>query len=201
VKDRLNPELLKWLAEYRFEKGQFAKSTEAASLLVARSEEPVWQETGWCMVGRGMMAQGKTADATGAFEKALAAGGGTRFGAESALKLGGLSFDAGSFADARKYFGQAAKLASDESMLGVRANAYAGLGRTAKMESDLEKAARYFMSVAILYDDAELVPECLYEAVQAFRSLRQNDSAVKAANELKERYPGSSYAGKLSDGN
>jgi TolA-binding protein len=201
VKDKLNPELLKWLSEHRFEKGQFAESTEAASLLVERSKEPVWQETGWCMVGRGMMAQGKTDDAVKAFEKSLAAGGGTRFGAESALKLGGLSFGAGSFADARKHFDKAARLASDENMLGVRANAYAGLGRTAKAESELEKAARYFMSVAVLYDDPELVPECLYEAVQAFRTLKRSSDAVKAAKELIKRYPDSSYADKLNAGN
>ena len=45
------------------------------------------------------------------------------------------------------------------------------------------------MSVAILYDDAVLVPACLAGAARAFEALGQPDAAKRALDELRRRYP------------
>jgi TolA-binding protein len=81
-------------------------------------------------------------------------------------------------------------------MLGVRARAYVGLARTAKAVGNLDDAARYYMSVAILYEDNEMVPESLYEAAAIFRKKGDFTASDNAVRELKERYPNSEWTKK-----
>ena len=92
----------------------------------------------------------------------------------------------------------AASLAADDSLAAIRAQAYAGLGRAAKAAGDSAAAARYFMSVAVLYDDTNLVPECLGEAALAFGQAGRTDEARRTAEELQKRYPQSAWAGKVA---
>ena len=134
--------------------------------------------------------------AENAFRKALEVKANTGFAAEAAIRLGDITFKAANFEEAVKNYEKAARLAADESMLGVRARAYAGLGRSSKGKGDLENAARYFMSVAILYDDADLASECLYEAADAFAKVGKKDEGSRAVKELLDRYPQSAWAKK-----
>ena len=53
------------------------------------------------------------------------------------------------------------------------------------------------MSVAILYDHVELVPESLYRAALAFNRLERVEDRDKALKELTARYPQSVWAGKV----
>jgi len=196
LRDKFSASLLEWLSEYEFEREAFSGSIAAARLLVEGSGEAAWQEIGWGLIGRGYLAESDAGNAEEAFKKSLAANGGTHFAAESALRLGEIASAAKDHDDSVKYFAMAARLASNDSLLGVRARAYAGLAKTAKARSDLESAARYFMSVAILYEDPQLVPECLYEAADAFRQLGNDEACKKASEELVERYPDSEWAKK-----
>ena len=45
------------------------------------------------------------------------------------------------------------------------------------------------MSVAVLYDDAEVTPQALQLAAEAFTKAGQPDEATKASDELKSRFP------------
>lgn len=196
IKDKIPSELVRWLSEYMFDRKKYSESVAAAQLLLARSNEPEWQQTGWCLVGRVSFAEGDMKGAENAFRKALEVKANTMFAAEAAIRLGDITFNAKNFEEAAKNYDQAARLAADESMLGVRARAYAGLGRTAKARNDLENAARYFMSVAILFDDPELVSECLFESADAYSKTGKKDECSKAVKELLERYPDSAWAKK-----
>jgi TolA-binding protein len=80
--------------------------------------------------------------------------------------------------------------------LPVRARAYAGIARALKAQGDLPGAAKHFLSVAVLFDDAVLAPECLYEAAEAFRLSGRKADAAKVTDELLERYPQSDWAKK-----
>ena len=62
------------------------------------------------------------------------------------------------------------------------------------------EAARYFMRVAILYDDAQIVPECLYQAGLAFGKSENPEEQRKAFQELLKRYPDSSQAKRATAG-
>ncbi len=193
------PGMLQWLAEYRYNRQNYAESVEAARALVASSQDAGWEQTGWTLIGRCMLKQGSRQAAASAFKRALAKKAGTRFKAEAALRLGDIELDAENYKQAREFYEQAATLASSDEMLGIRANAYAGIAGAWEGQGRLENSARYFMSVAILYDDPELAPRCLYRAYRNFMAMQKLDSAGKAAEDLRARYPNSEYAGKLPE--
>ena len=194
VKGELPPDLLEWMAEYRLEKKDYARAAEAARLIPENSKEPAWTQIGWALTGRAYLGEGRNADAEAAFQKALGAPANTAYGAEAALRLGELAAASTNHLAAVTYFEQAGKMAADDKLLPVRVQSYAGLGRVAKASGHPEIAARYFMSVAVLFDDPELVPECLYEAAQAFKAVGREADRAKAAAELAKRYPDSKWA-------
>jgi len=196
IKDKIPSELVVWLSEYMFDRKKYDTSVSAAQILLSRGNEPKWQQAGYSLVGRSRFAEGDMKAAEEAFRKALAVKASTGFAAEAAIRLGDITYAAKNYDEAIKSYEQAAKLSADESMIGVRARAYAGLGRTSKAKNDFAAAARYFMSVAILYDDAELVSECLFEAADAYGRLEKKVDSEKAAKELVERYPDSAWAKK-----
>ncbi|MCE9615201.1 MAG: tetratricopeptide repeat protein [Lentisphaerae bacterium] len=193
----LTPSLLQWLAEYEGEKKRPERAAAAAEALIAVSENDAGRQIGWTLLGRTHLARHRPADAQAAFAKALSFPTRTAFAAEAALRLGDLKLDAGEPAAAAPYYEQAAGLASDDSLTGLRAQAYAGLGRAAKAGGDAESAARYFLSVAVLYDDAALVPECLGEAALALQQQGRADDARRTADELRQRYPKSEWIARM----
>lgn len=196
LQEKFSPPLLQWLAEFKSEKKAHQESLDAARLLVERSQEPAWQQAGWCLAGRANLGLGDKAKAEEAFRKALNSKVTTRFTGEAAFQLGELTLGAGKFDEALKFYKQAAETAKDESQLGVRARAYIGLGKASKGLGDLANASRYFMSVSILYEDPELVPECLYEAAGALQKQGKGEEATQLLKELRERYPANEWAKK-----
>jgi TolA-binding protein len=189
-----SPALLEWLAGYSLARREYQECIRSAQLLVDTNNASAAQQAGWSMLGQAHLALGDKAAAAEAFRQCLAHKGAARAGAEAALELGNMAWAEHNPSNAVTYYAQSAALAADESLLEVRARAYAGLGRAAKAAGDTEGASRYFMSVAILYDDPALVPECLYEAAEAFKKLGRNDDAAKALKELHDRYPQSDWA-------
>jgi TolA-binding protein len=199
VRERFSPPLLRWLAEYHLQQKAYDRAAQPAQLLVDAAASDVWTQSGWVLVGRCALGRGDKRGARDAFEKANALPVSGPFAAEAALKLGELvlAADAAEAANALLYFQRAASLAGADGQLSVRAHAYAGMGEASEAAGDAEAAARYYMSVAILYDDAELVPQCLFRAATAFSSVSQTNAAKQAVAELRERYPESEWAKKV----
>lgn len=199
VRERFSPPLLRWLAEYRLQQKSYDLAVQPAQLLIDAAVSDIWSQSGWALVGRCALGRGDTKAARDAFGKANALPVSGPFAAEAALKLGELVLeaDAAEAANALLYFQRAASLASSDGQLSVRAHAYAGMGKASEVVGDAEAAARYYMSVAILYDDAELVPQCLSRAATAFSSVSQTNAAQQAVAELRERYPESEWAKKI----
>jgi len=197
LKDEFSPEMLEWLAQQAIDKKDYDEAVKSAEVLVKRSKDAGWRQIGWCLIGRAQLRKGDPAAAAKAYGEALKSKEGTILAAESALRLGEIALDAKRYKSSGDYFRRAAEMAAGGEMLGIRAKAYAGLGHTAKGQKNPGAAARFFMSVAVLYDDPELVPECLYEAGEAFSAAGSDESAKKAFEELVERYPKSEWAGKV----
>lgn len=203
ARTQMTPSLLQWLSEYEFSKNQLEQSAAAARALVAVSTNAVGKQIGWGLLGRAHTALKQGDEAEKAFTRALACEARTPFAAESALRLGELELSRGNAAQAVPHFEQAASLANDDPQAAVRAHAYAGLGRAAKNRGDAEAASRFFMSVAVLYDDRELVPESLYEAASAMNQLGRTNESRRTVQELRERYPDSPWVARgenLADG-
>ena len=197
VREKFPPALIEWLAQHQYAAGKHAETAVAARELAGTKDAARWQQIGWALAGRAELALGHADRATDAYTRALAVDANTPYAAESALRLGELTLGAGKPEEAEAVFARAANMASDESQLGVRANAYAGLGYTSKALGKTDDAVRYFMSVAVLYDDAELVPRCLYEAVTVLDAAGKTEDAARVAEELKERFPESDLLKKL----
>ncbi|OVE73588.1 hypothetical protein BVX94_03425 [bacterium B17] len=194
MNEKFSPELLQWLAEYRLEKGNHADAVIPLKVLLEKHNDPAWQQIGHAVLGRAHMAAGRKAEAEAAYVKAVAVSNKTRYLSSSALSLGDIKSDAGNLAEAERYYGMAAESAGAGELSGIRAKAYAGIARVANKAGDKEKAAKFFMSVAILYDDEKLVSECLYGAYEAFDAIEKHDSAQRSLQELIERYPSSEWA-------
>jgi TolA-binding protein len=54
---------------------------------------------------------------------------------------------------------------------------------------DFREAARYYMSVAALYDDRKVTPEALDRAAAAFDACGRTGDATQARRELDQRFP------------
>jgi len=198
LKDRLAPSLMEWQAEFQYGRKQYPASMAAARFLVEQTQDATWQQSGWCLIGRVHLAEGRDQEAEEALGKALTLDGKSRFAAEAALRLGDVRYRGEVYDAAESYYARAAALSSDDSLLGVRARSYAGLGRTALAREKYDEAARYFMSVAVLFNEEELVPESLYQAGQAFGRAGKEEERKKALEELTARYPDSDWAKKAA---
>ncbi len=62
-------------------------------------------------------------------------------------------------------------------------------GRILYARGDYDQAARAFMSVSVLYDDAEITPRALRLAADALEKAGKPTEAAKASQELKSRFP------------
>ncbi|MDA1043680.1 MAG: tetratricopeptide repeat protein, partial [Verrucomicrobia bacterium] len=194
VRDRLMPEFLEWLCMYRLERKESDLAMAAARILADLASQPDWQQLGWCLVGRCHKAAGSADEMAKAYTHVLTLKEGNLRAAEAALAIGDYRLEAGDAKSAIVDFGKAASWANTSGSQGIRARAYLGLGRAYKALQQREEAARYFMSVAVLYDDPEVVPECLFRCAEMYAALGQVQNAGKSMDELRQRYPESDWA-------
>lgn len=196
VKMQFTPELLEWMAEYYLVRNQHGQADEAADTLMARTTAEPWKQIAWAIKGKAALGQGRQVMARQAFESAVAIDIKGVAAAESRLKLGDLRLAAGEMAEAKAEYERAAGMAVADTLLSVRVHAYAGIAKALKAQGNLDGAARHFLSVAVLFDDPVLVPECLDEAAEAFAKVGRKDESDKVVKELLERYPDSEWAKK-----
>ena len=196
LQGRFSPALLQWLAEFKSQKGMHAESLAAAQRLAEAHKDAVWQQAGQALAGRAYCELGRRDEAKKALRAALEAKANTKFAGEAAFRLGQLCLDDGEYKEALQLYRKAAAAASTEAQMGVRARSYIGMAKASKGLGEMEDAARYFMGVAVLYDDANLVPECLFEAAECYRRAGRELDARKTLDELRRRYPDSVWAKK-----
>jgi cellulose synthase operon protein C len=192
-----NPALVEWAARHHFDQGDPARGERAARALADHAEEAAWRQIGWFWVGNNLREMDKEAEAAAAYEKAVAEPASTREGAEAQLLLAGLDVKAGRFESGAKRYASAAAVADDGDSLDLRVRAYFGMGEAAEAMGQLDAAARHYMSVAILFDDPEWSPRALYGAGELLGRQGKAEQQMAAWNELRSRYPESSYARQL----
>ncbi|MCP5488155.1 MAG: tetratricopeptide repeat protein [Verrucomicrobia bacterium] len=181
--------LVEWLARWNLEQERYADAAQAAVYLSDTSKDLRWQQLGWFMAGVARFRDGLTGDAIVALEKAVAADVAGRERAEAALLLGQAHQAEGDLDQAEQAYRQAAEWAGDDANLDIKASAYFDLGALYRDRDNPEEAARFFMSVAVLFDDPEQSPEALYQASEAFAKLGREQDRRHALQELQERYP------------
>ena len=192
-----NPALVEWLVRRRFDQGQNERALEAATVLAENAREASWRQIGWYWAGMSQSQLGNAKAALPLFEKAVAEKAATREGAEAQLLLAALELKAGQYDQAAARYAAAAEAASGDDALELRARAYFGLGEAAEAAGQPEKAARHFLSVAVLFEHPEWTPHSLYRAGKLFGQLGKQAEQASAWKELKERYPESSFARQI----
>ncbi len=191
-------ELLAWLADYRFQRKEYTAALDAARRLSDRPQEDVQhRQAAFHIAGKSWRALEKWKEARTAFDAALKLAPTGPLAADSALYAGDCALHMKDPRSARDSFEKAAALSAEDRMLPTRVESYAGMARTLKMEGSHEEAAKRFYSVAILFDDGQLVPECLYEAAVEYKLAGLTNESTRAALELKQRFPGSGWLQKL----
>jgi cytochrome c-type biogenesis protein CcmH/NrfG len=135
---------------------------------------------------------GKADEAKAAFEGAIAVPVDTPAEARAWLNLGDLALAAKQAEGARKAYEEAARLAGSNE--GIRALATFGTARALEAAGDIEGSVRFYLNVALLYQDPELTPESLYKASAGFKRQGREREAADMASELKKLYPKSAWA-------
>ncbi len=186
----MDPALLEWLARYGLQEKRPEDAARAAGLLAGRKGiDAQWNLIGHHMNGIALRQLGKNPDALAAFQAACAIDLNTRERADAALQAGELLLDAGKPADATKSFEDGSNRASGLALLDLQARGYLGLGKAAVAAGNHDGASRFFLSVAVLFDDPIVTPEALKLAAESLRKLNRAAEADKALAELKTRYP------------
>lgn len=189
IATRLGPERIKWLAEFQLQHQRYEAALKAVKTLKELGLDRGWLQTAWTIQGRVHQAKNERDAAIAAFKAALETGAATLYGAEAALALGELLSENGAFDEAHQFLNEAATRAATPELLGIRARAYIGLAVNAERQQDLEQALRYYISVGILFDDAQLVPQALLKSADILEKLKRVDEARTMREELQTRYP------------
>ena len=192
----LEPSLLEWLVRRRLDEKTFDKAALAADLMAKNARDPRWKQLALALGAQARVALGKPAEAAPLAEQVLALAVESRERVEAGLFLGDFRLGQGKPAEAGKLFEEAAELGSKLSLLNLQSQGYLGMGKAAEAQKNFDAASRYYMSIAVLYDDPTLSPEALHRAAAMFKALNRPADADKTLQELKTRYPQSPWAGK-----
>lgn len=189
IKSRFSAAMLEWMANHHMQKKEYDKAIDAAIQIVKATEDPNWLQLGWVLAGRAYVELDKAEEAREAFTTALAQKARTEYAADAALRLGDLLYKAEDCVGAEKFYKRAAHAASGDAQLGIRAAAFAGMGRAAQCDDRPETAVRYFLIVALLFDDDVIVPDSLCRAIASYKVLERDPEREKTEEELRERFP------------
>lgn len=187
---KFSDDRLAWLSDFQFSRGEFAASRDAAKELASRATTDEWRQAGNTLLGRAFTALASTNDAIAAYRLAADSKARTKYSSESALHLGELLMaqdDASARAEAADYLSEAVARASSQELAPIRARAYFALAECAMLRGRHEEGARYYMALALLFDDPELVPKALTRAAEAYDRLGMKTEADAARAELAAR--------------
>jgi TolA-binding protein len=189
-------EITRWLGRKSFEEGDFAGAERylLPALKDAKNADPAVL----IELAEAQIQLGKTRDAAPVVDRYLEAA------REPYSRARGLQAKA-AVSLGKKEFDEAAKLC-DESLLlqpEGRLNAEGRLlsGEISFARGDYDGAARAFMTVAVLYDDASVTPRALQRAADAYRKANNEPEAEKALQELQQRFPDFGKSPKISKEN
>lgn len=191
----VNPEIAFWLLRYLLENARYEPARAVLDRLSERFR--VSDLTHEIEFFRGECALGvkDAALAASRYRQSLAASPEGTFAPHAHLGLGIALGAQHQVAEAEEHLNETLRF-DQELALNVRARFE--LARLRLNAGDPLEAAKAYMLVAILYDDAKYSPKALYEASRCFAQAQLADEAAKAVAELKTRYPDSEWAQKAS---
>lgn len=194
VSAKISLERLKWLTEYQYERQAWAEAAASAREMLKRAPSDDWRQVAATLLGRACLGAAQTNEAVSAYSQALAFEVHTASAPEAALRLGQLQLAQEQTEAAATHLRQAAELATSPELQHIRAHAYASLGELAEKQQQPDAAIRYYMSVALLYHDATIVPHTLDRSAALLAAAGRHDESRTTADELIALYPESPQA-------
>lgn len=191
AREKFSADKLAWLSEFQFGRKDYKSAQIAASELLSRNISPAWNQTASTLAGRAYVRLCETNSAISAFRSAAEAGVNTKYASEAMLELGKLLFASNkeNYPEAVKFLEQAATRANTPELAAVRARAYLALAQCSAENGNQDLAVKYYMAVALLFEDKDLVSEALRKSADILRSQGRNEEADAALEELKQRFP------------
>ncbi|MBP7274762.1 MAG: tetratricopeptide repeat protein [Kiritimatiellae bacterium] len=197
MRAEMTPALLEWLARRRLDQGQSDPAAAAAEALIeSAAKDPVRLGTGHFLLGRARLAQNRRPDAAAAFARAAEGAAAQPESIAALIALGDLAREDAQPDTALERYQSAAERAGAPGLDRFKAEALRGLGLAHELKKDDDAAVRFFLAVAILYDDPDLTPECLWRAAAGCERMNQTERRDQHLAELKERYPKSEWAAR-----
>jgi len=189
-------EITRWLGRKSFEEGDYA-SAEQFLLPVVKNSQNVEPEI-LIELAEAQIRQGKGKAAASVVAKYLETARDPRSRARGLIAQANVEL-------ADKNFAQATKLCEESLLLQPegRLNAEGRFltGEISYSKGDYDGAARAFMTIAVLYDDASLTPRALRRAADAYKKADNTLESQKALHELQQRYPDFQKSAKVSPEN
>ena len=100
--------------------------------------------------------------------------------------------------EAQKYFSLAVERCAPEELQGMRIYAYTGLGHAALAAGKQDEAAKFLMTVCLLYRDDQIIPPVMAETIALLTSMGRVEDADALRHELSALYPKSSEAAAIA---
>ena len=188
VTDRLPDAELGWLAETALAQDLLDAAQSAAELLERRTKDPAWRQIAAELAGEALARKGMGDAAAAAYRRALAVDVRTDRGAQAALRLGMSEMERGRHAEAATLLTSAVDRAQTKELAGVRMRAYAALAANEDARGFEKQALGYYMLVATLFDDREVVPPAMKRAIEILRKQGKTKEADDLAADLRNRY-------------
>lgn len=186
--ERIPDAELAWLAENAISDRLFDAARTAAEILEKRTKDAAWRQIAAELAGEALDAKGMSDAAAAAYRRALAGKVRTDRGAKAALRLGQFEAAAGHNEEASKLLSDAVARAQSSSLSRVRLEAYSALAANEDARGLETSALGYYMLVATLFDDRELVPPAMKRAVEILRKQGKMKEADELAADMKKRY-------------
>ncbi|MDI6402349.1 tetratricopeptide repeat protein [Balneolaceae bacterium ANBcel3] len=183
--DRFEPALLH-TGRLEFDLGRYSYAIRALELLVEQ-EGRLFIE-GLSMLGEVYLADGRIGSADQAFDRVLE----NRSGYDPALVgKGRVALQRGQFMDASRYFSRVA----ETNMIERGAEAQYYLGIVEQRRGNHSTAIEEFARVSVLYEAySRWVAKAMLATAESYRAMGQQGNAHQVLRNIKERFPGTSYA-------
>lgn len=181
--------LLVWMNLHVRDHGEGDTRRAVAEAMVKDTRRAETRELGHYALAALAAEQGRHAEAARNWRAGLAFESETPESAEARLRLGDALLETGANAEAAEAYGDASRLASRLNLEDLHARALLALGKTHGRMGAWEESARFYLGMAVLYDDPERSPAALHAASEAFDKAGRADDAARAREELRRRYP------------
>jgi TolA-binding protein len=188
-------DICRWLGTEYYNENDYSQTARYLGLMTKNVEPVNVDKSIWFMLARSRDELKDYKDAIEAADHYLEGATEPADRSQGFLVLGAAQLGAGQLDAAQKSAEQALTLQPEGRF---NAEARMQLGDIESSRGNYENAARSYMSVAVLYEDAEVTPRALERAYEAFQKAGNEPQATKTLSELKARFPNYSLKGSTA---